>query len=379
MPLHAVVPRLLVLALIVVGAGFGPLSARAAPKKAKPVPWYEAMTVNGFVSASYGYNFNRPASRTNPLRVFDLDDDTFKLDVLELVAQRTVSKPRDGGFRADLALGSSVPRVSSSLGLFRTETTTEDLDLQQAFLSYLAPLGSGLRFDAGKFITPFGYEVIEGYDGWNDNATRSILFGYAIPFTHTGVRASYTFSPRVSATALVVNGCDLARDNNRSKSLGGQVTVAPSPGLTLLIGGMIGPEQSNNDSNDRALVDVVAIFRPEARTTFGFNADWASEAGLAGPGSTSRWSGYAAYLRQDTGRGFAMTLRAETFRDFAGRAGLTSELSEFTLTPELRLTPQLLVRADLRVDRAAEAVFPREEGGLEKSQPTVLLNLLGSF
>ena len=40
-------------------------------------------------------------------------------------------------------------------------------------MSWNAPCGSGLRFDAGKFITHHGYEVIEGYDGWNDNATHS--------------------------------------------------------------------------------------------------------------------------------------------------------------------------------------------------------------
>lgn len=41
-------------------------------------PWYEQVSFDALVSASYSYNFNRPDSRTNPLRVFDFDDDTFK-------------------------------------------------------------------------------------------------------------------------------------------------------------------------------------------------------------------------------------------------------------------------------------------------------------
>jgi hypothetical protein len=43
-------------------------------------------------------------------------------------------------------------------------------------------------------VTLAGYEVIEA---WKDpNITRSILFGFAIPFTHTGIRANYTAARR---------------------------------------------------------------------------------------------------------------------------------------------------------------------------------------
>ena len=41
-----------------------------------------------------------------------------------------------------------------------------------------------VQWDAGKFVTPIGAEVIESQDNWN--YTRSILFGYAIPFYHLG-------------------------------------------------------------------------------------------------------------------------------------------------------------------------------------------------
>ena len=87
-------------------------------------------------------------------------------------------------------------------------------------MSYIAPLGTGLRFDFGKFVTHLGYELIEGYDGYNDNYSRSLLFNYAIPLTHTGVKASYSISPKVSLMAMVVNGWDDAIDNNSSKSVG---------------------------------------------------------------------------------------------------------------------------------------------------------------
>jgi len=57
-------------------------------------------------------------------------------------------------------------------------------------VSWNAPVGRGLRFDFGEHVTHMGYEVTEGYDGWNDNYSRSFLFGYTIPFTHTGLKAT---------------------------------------------------------------------------------------------------------------------------------------------------------------------------------------------
>ena len=100
-------------------------------------------------------------------------------------------------------------------------------DLTQAYVDIGVPVGNGLLVRAGKMVTHMGYELIEGYDGYNDNYSRSILFGYAIPFTHTGVKASYAFSSKIAAMVEVVNGWDLLRDNNHSKSLGAQIAVTP--------------------------------------------------------------------------------------------------------------------------------------------------------
>ena len=68
------------------------------------------------------------------------------------------------------------------------------MDIPQLFVSYIAPIGKGLRIDGGKFVTHMGYEVIGGYDGYNDNFSRGFIFGYGIPFTHTGLKA-HTPSP----------------------------------------------------------------------------------------------------------------------------------------------------------------------------------------
>jgi putative OmpL-like beta-barrel porin-2 len=354
-------------------------SVGSPPPAAAPA-WLDEITLDGFLEASYSYNFNRPASATNQYRVFDFDDNTFKLDVFELVAQKPVARPRDAGFRVDLTVGGSIPRVTASAGLFRDDSgTAEDIDVHQAFASWIAPVGSGLRLDFGKFITHFGYEVIEGYDAWNDNASRSFLFGYAIPFTHMGVHATYTPSPRGAITAMVVNGWDVARDNNSAKSVGGQIALTPVPAFSLLLNGMWGPERAGNSGDPRTLLDVVAILKANGRLTLGANADWGTDQDAVGPGADAEWSGVAGYARFTVTPAFALVARAESFDDHDGsRTGRAQALSEFTLTPELRLTPHLVVRGDARVDRSNHDVFEKSQGFTD-TQPTASFAVLYIF
>ena len=140
-------------------------SAASTTKNAAALPkWFDEIAVNAFVSTAYVYNSNRPATGNTSYRVFDFIDNSFNLDVAELVVQIAPTKPKDAGFRVDFAVGNSVPQISKA-----QDQTVAQFDLQQLFVSYIAPIGSGLRFDIGKHTTRLGYEVIEGYDGYNDN------------------------------------------------------------------------------------------------------------------------------------------------------------------------------------------------------------------
>ncbi|HTD82433.1 MAG TPA: outer membrane beta-barrel protein, partial [Gemmatimonadaceae bacterium] len=265
----------------------------AVTKAAAALPkWFDEIAVNAFVSSAYQYNSNRPATGVNSYRVFDFNDNSFNLDVAEVVVQIAPSKPNDAGFRVDIDAGNSIPQISKS-----QDQTVAQFDLQQVFASYIAPLGSGLRFDVGKYVTHLGYEVIEGYDGYNDNYSRSILFGYAIPFTHTGVKASYAFSSKVAGMVEVVNGWDLVHDNNHSKSVGAQITLTPVAPLSVLLNWIGGPELANDNHTKRNVFDLVATFKPTSSLTLGVNGDYGSEDGTSrvNPGSDAKWKGIAGY------------------------------------------------------------------------------------
>lgn len=343
-------------------------------------PWYEEIAVNGFVSASYSYNTNRPASGTNQFRVFDFDDNTFKVDAAELVLQKAVAKPGEAGFRVDAVAGGSIPRVSAAAGLFRdTSGKAQDFDLQQAFVSWIAPVGSGLRFDVGKYVTNHGYEVIEGYDGYNDNATRSFSFGYAIPFTHTGVKASYAFGDTISAMLMLANGWDNAKDNNSSKSLGAQLTYTPSKTITVIVNYMVGPEQTDNNGDLRNVVDANALWKLSDLTALAVDLVYGTEPNAVTQGETAMWNGIVGYARFGLSDTFALILRGEFFNDRDGaRTGVAQKLKEVTLSPELKISPHFVVRADLRVDWSDQDVFEKKEG-FTSSQLTGLLNVIYAF
>ena len=339
-----------------------------------PKPWYQLVTVNGFASTSIGYNLNTPSSKKNGYRVFDFDDNSFKIDVAELVFRKDASAPGEAGFRIDLVAGSSIPSMAHSRGL-----SMGDMDVQQAYASYVAPLGRGLKVDIGKFGTSAGYEVIEGFDGYNDNATRGFLFGYAVPFTHTGLRIAYPFSDAFSATAFVVNGWDVAVDNNRSKTVGVSIGVLPAPGFTLSLNTLYGPEQDSSNSAQRSLVDVVASYVISPVVTVGVNTDFDAEQKVLADGSDARWMGVAAYLRLNLCADFSLALRGELFDDQDGfRTGAMQKLTGITLTPEYRPSAGFILRGDLRLDSSDKEVFEKS-GGQSKTQPTVTLNAIYLF
>src|SRR5262249_60632041 len=106
------------------------------------------------------------------------------------------------GFRVDRGLGETVDRTISVSDSSRNDGTKHVL---QAYASYVAPIGSGLTIDFGKFFTPVGAEVVETKD--NFNYSRGWLFAFG-PFYHAGFRAKYAFNDKAALTGFVVNGCD---------------------------------------------------------------------------------------------------------------------------------------------------------------------------
>lgn len=354
-----------------------------SPASGSAPKWFETIEVNGFVSASWGRNFNDPVSGANELRAFDTENGSITLDVASLVVRKEAGKPGETGFRLDALAGSSVPGVTAAEGLFRDEETGEagDFDLLQAFVTWVAPVGRALTLDVGKFLTPAGFEAVDGFEEWNDSATRSLQFTLSEPTTHTGLRAGYAFSEALSAQFLLVNGWDDAKDRNGRKTLGASITLVPGAAWSVTTTLLHGPEQEGNDADDRSLLVVSGTWEPGGPLGAAACLELGREEGLGEGGKTVGWWSLAGYLAWKVATAFSLALRVEHFDDLAGaRSGTAQRLSGLTLTPAVTLGSGFVVRADLRVDHSDEPVFEDADGErTKKRQPTVLLNALYAF
>ncbi|MFA6233512.1 MAG: outer membrane beta-barrel protein [Bacteroidota bacterium] len=353
----------------------------SAALHAQDARWYESVEMQGFLSTSFIYNLNTPASGENGFRIFDRHHNSFNLDVFQLVLKRDAAKAGEAGFRFDGIVG-QIPMYTASSGLFGGQ----NIDVLQAYARYIVPVGSGLTLDGGKFLTHMGYEVIEGRDGWNDNFSRSYCFGYAIPYAHTGLRARYGFGQSVSAMLMLANGWDNAVENNSNKTVGAQLAVTPAAGLSIFANAIYGTEGSHDNSNNTSVIDLVAVWSPATLITIGANVDLGSAQGAAADGTDAAWTGLAGYLRLNFSEAFALSLRAERFDDADGiRTGGVQKLTGITVTPEYRPTDHLILRAEFRMDSSDKEVFEDGDSKVNPSTPngdaqsTIGLNMLVLF
>ena len=325
-----------------------------------------------YLQGGYTFNFTNPDSGTNEQRIFDQKANSFLIDLAQI--QFAKEAPLGGvGYKLKVSFGETAKYIhSAGLG-----DPGDVVDLTEAYANYVAPLGSGLKVQFGKFVTYHGAEVIEARD--NFNYSRSFLFNYAIPFTHTGFLAGYTFSPAFTANLYVVNGWDVTNDNNKGKTFGTSFVVTPIAPLTMNFGLMYGPEQSDNSSHYRFLFDWVGAFKATKKLTFVLNADFANEAKdpLNG-GKNSRWYGVAGYAKYDFTDFFSASIRAEYFGDRNGvRTGIPQNLTEITITPEFRILKNLLVRPEYRHDWSNKDGFDsRHRMFVKKNQDTIALGMM---
>lgn len=310
------------------------------------------ITLSGFVDTSYTYSFNHPDSGKTTGRVFDTEANSFNLQAAKIALEKLPAKTGGVGFRVDLLMGDDA-KVIKPYGW-----NTEDFNLEQAYLDVLIPVGKGLDVKGGKFVTLAGAEVIESKDNWN--FSRSLLFGYAIPFTHTGVRASYPLLDTLTAYLGVNNGWDDVKDNNEGKTVESALAWSPKDWLSFNLAGYYGPEEEGNNDSKRALVDFIATYKPFEKLTLKINADYAQEEDLVSVGKAATWSGVAAYARYDFNDTWSLSNRTEYFGDSDGvriTAGTPADYWENTATLELRPYKDLITRLEYRYDHATSDVY----------------------
>lgn len=222
----------------------------AKKEEEKPKTFWEEHKLFAYIENSATFNLSGAgrggATRgTNELRFYDFHEG-YTFNMAEFSIKKDPSEKYPFGYGLVVTAGSDAKK-NHSFGIFRDEKdafpfrNTEWFDLQEAYVSGLVPVENGLTLKAGKFATLLGYEVIESPN--NLNFLRGYLFTLAIPLTHTGGLASYTFTDWFSMTAGVVLGWDDSKNVNDSVSYTGQFAFTPLKDFTTTLNWIVGPEQ----------------------------------------------------------------------------------------------------------------------------------------
>jgi hypothetical protein len=366
--------------LLIASAVSAALAAPAAALAQQRIPTLgqvldaSGISVNGYIDAGYNWanrNIGTTLAGTPPDRVFDAQNNSFGLHQFGL----TVAKqPKEGfGGLVNLTIGSDAQVIHSfpeSTGI-----GTSMFDITQAYGQYSS---GALTLIAGKFTTLAGTEVIASTG--NTTVSRSILFG-AIPFSHTGVRASYAPSDTVTLYGGLNNGWDQMTAGNRNKTLELGTTLNPAKPLTVTISGYFGKEQAAAPGfqtgtglaqDNRQMLDAVANYIVSNSLSLG--AEILSVSQDRPVGGSAKYNGFALYGTYMLSSRYRGVVRLERFDDKNGfhfvPAGFTTgdtKYTEATLCLSYLPNSSVELRGEVRADRANNAVFADTGGSTSKT------------
>lgn len=359
--------------LTVAGLLAAPLAVTAAPAPAKPAPptladvlGASGISANGYVDTGYTY---MTADTGGSLRVFDTEHNSFNLNQAAVFLGY---QPATGaGVFVNLTAGEDADLISSN-----GSSPGDNFDVTQAYAQYNTGWATLI---AGKYVTLNGAEVIDSRGV--PNASRGILFGYAIPFTHTGVRATIPLSDSFSLMAGVNNGWDQLKDTNAQKTgeLGASFTAGA---LSVFASGYAGNElgAGGTTNGPRTIADVVVTVKAGDALTFILNGDYGGQADAIAPGSDAKWSGVAGYANVQLNPAWRGSLRAEYFDDKDGfRTGTSQKWKEVTLTMGHACSSNLDLLFEVRGDKSDALAFTKDGGTPTDKNSSVNLKALYKF
>lgn len=327
------------------------------------------LTVGGYVEGYYQWNAAQPANGITHLRAFDNRHASFTLQNVLLDASGRLDKVSahlalqfghlpDTYYAAEPASPGASGANASGPNLWKF--------LQQANVSWVAPVGRGLTLDAGLFLSPIGPEGMAVKDQWN--WSRSNLF-FGLPFYHSGARATYPVGEHGTLSFMACNGWNSVVDNNTEKSVVLQYTYNIADQITwnLLYNG--GVERSEGAAEGRAwrhLVDTYVALYPSPRLSFLVHANAGAEPNELG---NSAWLAGALYARVQAADWLYLAARGDLFREWQARDGGKSAAPIFwggaawvtsqTLTADFRPADNLSVRLEYRHDQSDANLYFR--------------------
>jgi hypothetical protein len=352
------------------------------------------ITESGYIDAGYSVLKNGaggPVGSTSVnTRVFDTQQNSFALNQLGLTLAK---QPKEGfGGLVNVTVGRDAQVIHSFPESFNAGApgTTSMFDITQAYAQYA---GGPLTVIAGKFTTLSGTEVIASTG--NTNISRSILFG-SVPFTHTGVRATWALSDTFSLIAGLNNGWDQLTDINKGKTVELGLTANPLKPLNIALSAYSGKENFTPGGvalaaeGTRTSVDLVVSYQITDPLSVGIEYLSLSQDNMvSGTGTIKgKYSGFAGYVTWMITPKFRGVVRLEAFDDKDGArfglpvgAGTTGaqKYKEGTLTLSWLPADSFELRGEVRQDSADQDVFLDGTGKFSKNMSSLAFSGIYKF
>ncbi len=353
---------------------FGEWTGMEWLKKVKIRGWLESYFVHNVndpnrsaVNANQGSSVVKGQNITIEGRTFDVHNDVPRVNLAEVELEKvpTLGEWGGAGFKLDVNWGDTPEIIYDSIQGALGEGVLHHAEkwISHASVGWVAPVGRGLRVDAGKFVTHIGGETIEGIK--NNNLSHGFLYTYAIPFQDTGVKLNYPWSDKFYTELYILRGWNVTTgDNNRGLTWGPSMGWLPCSWFNLYLNYLVGPEQRNVQDNLRHLVDFqVFINSPIPKLNLLLFGDYGFEENAVGGNTQDAvWHGMGGVARYQISDHWEPAVRLEYLHDQDGFAsGVDQTLYEFTVSLNYKRPLgkgfNLLIRPEYRFDKTSEDFF----------------------
>lgn len=351
------------LGALALAVGFGRLQAQEAQ-----------VTSSGFVDVYYQYNGSGTSSPgVVPNRVFDVSNNTFRTALVQYGL--SVQQGKTGG-SLQLIFGETADILAG---------VNTEIAFKQAYVTYQPT--EKVTLTMGKFVTHMGYEVIQSID--NLNYTRSYIFGWTIPFDHTGVKANIALSDQYSAMVGILNtGWNSEASANSDKTIGLQFAGNPLKKFGFVLSAIYGDEDGppTADQYKKAVVNGILNVNATEKLYLGLDLTYGQDTAPSTiPDETDvmRYTGVAGYARYAIDEKWSLAARVEHLADRENVTGIGIPMVQGATLTLAWKKDALTVKFEGRYDEALDIDGNKVAGFFgdpnDTTQRTVTLGAVLSF
>ncbi|TGE07857.1 porin [Hymenobacter fodinae] len=267
-----------------------------APVEANTKP----LTTYGFVDGYYGYDFKHAATNSRPSFLYSHNRQN------EFTVNNAVL-----GMRYDNG------QVRGALGLHAGTYVAANYANEDQVFKHIYEAYAGFRpfekawLDVGIFGSHIGFESALSKDNWT--LTRSLMAENS-PYYEAGARFTYEVDPKLTLTALVLNGWQNIRENNQKKAVGTQIQWKPTDKLLINSSTFYGNEQPQDLTKRRRYFhDFYVSYAATDRLSVAGVFDVGKQEKATRGSKADTWHTGAAFVRYKLADKWAAAARAEYY------------------------------------------------------------------